>query len=332
MLGSLGCAGNLVKVSNLPEDVIAIRLWGNEEARQRREVMDELQGESGQRSRLGVMDLKKLSNRSRTVDRTDPANRFPGRLALINPRTFEVSFPPEAPRGARPLSWSADRERLIFSSDRQSGHFKIYELDFMTGEVKLLSAGRSSVVAAAYGAGTSFAYSAIQLGDDGELEMQVLNHQPRSQDRVLAEDVAVRQISYSPDGRRVVYSPQNLAELAGNGRRLPRLVVQEVAPGGVRKELGPGIDPVFSPDGEWIVYSASRGPNLRTYRVRVDGTGRTPLGESVRNEDTPAISPDGKFVVYVSDHNGLSRLFVKRFDGTGDRLLYDGASVESPVW
>ena len=89
---------------------------------------------------------------------------------------------------------------------------------------------------------------------------------------------------------------------------------------------------MFSPDGEWIVYSARRGSGLRTYRVRVDGTGRTPLGETVRNEETPAISPDGKFVVYVSDHNGLSRLFVKRFDGTGDRLLYDGAAVEWPVW
>ncbi|MBW2726175.1 MAG: PD40 domain-containing protein [Deltaproteobacteria bacterium] len=332
VLGSLGCVGSVINLSSLPEDAIAVRLWENEEARRRKEMMTELESQSGTRSRLGVMDLKKFTNRSRSYDNADPSNRYPGRLALINPRTFEVTFPEEAPPGARPLSWSADRQRLIFSSNRRNGRFQIYELDFATGEVKLLSAGRGNVVAAAHGADSSFAFGAIQLGSDGELQMEILESRPGTRDRVLAEDVAIRHIAYSPDGRRVVYSPQSLVAVATGGRQLPRLVVQDVEPGGTRKELGPGAHPVFSPDGEWIVYSARRGSALRTYRVRVDGTGRTPLGETVRNEDTPAISPDGKFVVYVSDHNGLSRLFVKRFDGTGDRLLYDGAAVEWPIW
>ncbi len=337
-LGSLGCAGNVISLSSLPEDAIAIRLWENEEGRRRKEMMAEFEGQPGHRSRLGVMDLKSFTARSRLAGNAEPLNRYPGRLALINPRTFEVTFPEEAPLGARPLSWSADRERLIFSSNRRNGRFQIYELDFTTGEVKPLSAGRGNVVAAAHGADSSIAFGAIQLGADGELKMEILTSEPGTRDHVLAEDVAIRHIAYSPDGRRVAYSPQTLAEVATGGRHLPHLVVQDVEPGGTRKELGPGVHPVFSPDGEWIVYSARRGgsarrePQLRTYRVRVDGTGRTPLGETVRNEDTPAISPDGKFVVYVSEHNGLSRLFVKRFDGTGDRLLYDGAAVEWPIW
>jgi Tol biopolymer transport system component len=66
--------------------------------------------------------------------------------------------------------------------------------------------------------------------------------------------------------------------------------------------------------------------------MRIDGSGRTPIGPTVRSEGSPAISPDGKYVVYVSKHNGLDRLFVKRFDGTGDTLLYDGAAVEGPIW
>ncbi len=110
------------------------------------------------------------------------------------------------------------------------------------------------------------------------------------------------------------------------------MVVQELEPGGVQRKIGPGLHPVFSPNGDWIIYSARRGALHYTHRVRVDGAGRTPMGIGVRSEETPAISPDGEFVVYVSEHNGLNRLFVKRFDGTGDRLLYDGAAVEWPVW
>lgn len=332
VLGSFGCVGNLVDISKLPEDVIAVRLWENEEARQRKEVMAELEGQHGDRRRLGVMDLNRITNRSRPGGSADPSNRFPGRLALINPRTFEVTFPPQAPLGARPLSWSADRQRLIFTSNRQHGRFQIFELDFGSGEVKPLSMGRGNVVAAAHAADSGFAYGAISLDAEGEIRMEILKREPRSRDQVLAEEVAIRHIDYSPDGRRLAYAPQTLAELARSGQSLPNLVIQDVEPGGRRRELGPGVHPVFSPDGEWIVYSARRGKNLRTYRMRVDGTGRTPLGETVRNEDTPAISPDGKFVVYVSEHNGLSRLFVKRFDGTGDRLLYDDAAVEWPIW
>ncbi len=66
--------------------------------------------------------------------------------------------------------------------------------------------------------------------------------------------------------------------------------------------------------------------------MRPDGSGRTPLGVGARDEATAAVSPDGKSVVYVSEYNGLNRLFVVRFDGTGDRLLYDGAMVEWPIW
>ena len=125
VLGSLGCAGRVINLSVLPEDVIAVRLWENEEARQRKDLMAQLVGKPGNLPRIGVMDLGDLANRSRTGDNRDPSNRFPGRLALINPRTFEVTFPEGAPFGARPLSWSSDRERLIFSSNRQNGRFQI---------------------------------------------------------------------------------------------------------------------------------------------------------------------------------------------------------------
>jgi TolB protein len=96
--------------------------------------------------------------------------------------------------------------------------------------------------------------------------------------------------------------------------------------------LGRGRDPVFSPDGEWIVYSARVGGGWRLRRMRSEGGGRLPLGRGVRDEIEPAVSPDGSLVAYVSEEGGLHRLFVRRIDGSGDRLLLPDGAVARPVW
>lgn len=332
MLASLGCVSDTIARTVLPDDVIAVRMWENESARRRNQMMAEFAGRTREPEQLGVMDLGRFSFPWRTRDDRAPTSRYPGRLALINPRTLAVTFPDQAPLGARPLSWSADRKRLMFTSNRWRGRFQIYELNLATGEIKALAGGKGNVLAAAYAPDAGFAYGVIRLDADGEVETNIIKSEPRMRDRVLAERVAVRHIAYSPDGRYLAFTPQTIETMASSRGGLPRLVVQATETGGTRKELVPGLHPVFSPDGEWIVYTASRGDQLQTYRVRIDGSGRTAVGTGVRDEETPAISPDGKFVAYVSAHNGLKRLFVKRFDGTGDRLLYDGAAVEWPVW
>lgn len=59
-------------------------------------------------------------------------------------------------------------------------------------------------------------------------------------------------------------------------------------------------DPSFSPDGEWVVYVSNQGAPFGAeaiYRVRVDGSGNTPLTDSDGNlilGRNPVFSPDGK--------------------------------------
>lgn len=331
-LAASGCASNLVDRSQLPQDAIAVQWWESEDGRRRRELIEELEGEGRAQQRMGVLDLNQYSSRADAVDPSDALNRYPAKLALINPQTRDVVFPEQAPRGARPLAWSSDRRRLMFASDRLKGRFEIFELDLATGEVKLLAPGRGNVLAGAFAPSEGYVYSSINRSEEGELEMSILRSDPGKPDVTLATEAAVQHIAYSRDGEHIAYAPRSLQMMATRSERLPRLVVQEVEPGGARKELGPGIHPVFSADGEWIVYSAGRPGAMRTYRVRTDGSGRTAVGPSVRHEESPAVSPDGNYVVYVSKHNGLDRLFVKRFDGTGDTLLYDGAAVAGPIW
>jgi len=332
-LAGLGCVSDLVDFEQLPEDAIAVQFWAGEVGRQREELLSEREGKAQPSRRQGVVDLGDVASRAEGIaaNANDPSVRFPGRIALINPRTRDVVFPDETPPGARPVSWSPDRTRLMFSSDRQAGRYQLYELDVVKREVRPVANGRETILAGTHCGQDAVSYGAIQLREDGEVEMEIRTRVPRQPDRVLARDVAVRHIAASRDGRFVAYAPHDLCGLASGAKRLPRIVVEDLELG-TRRELGPGIHPVFTPDGQWVVYSARHGDGLRTVRVRVGGTGRTAVGPALRNEETPAVSPDGDYVVYVSRHNGLDRLFVKRFDGTGDRLLYDGAAVEWPVW
>jgi Tol biopolymer transport system component len=99
------------------------------------------------------------------------------------------------------------------------------------------------------------------------------------------------------------------------------------------RPLGRGRDPVFSADGEWIVYSAAVGESSRLRRMRPDGSGRVLIApNSRRDERQPAFSPDGSLVVYTAEEQGLSRLFVRRIDGSGERMLVRDEVVARPIW
>ena len=66
--------------------------------------------------------------------------------------------------------------------------------------------------------------------------------------------------------------------------------------------------------------------------MRPDGTGRTPLGSGLRDEESPTVSPDGRFVAYTAREGEFDLVFVRRMDGSGERPLFDTGSAAWPVW
>jgi Tol biopolymer transport system component len=92
---------------------------------------------------------------------------------------------------------------------------------------------------------------------------------------------------------------------------------------------------VFSPDGEWIVYSGLTSQGWRLRRMRFDGAGKRSLGSSGFEENDPAFSPDGRYVVFAAmkdERTPVSRLFVRSVDGKADRQLVIAGSGLLPVW
>ena len=147
---------------------------------------------------------------------------------------------------------------------------------------------------------------------------------------MLFQNRGAEVVRLSPDGEMLVYVRRSPSK-AGRLRRPSALVALDVATGEER-ELGPGREPSFSPNGDWIVYSAPSRDGWRLRRMRADGSARSPIAAGIRDEKMPSVSPDGRFVVYVRESTGLDRLFVRRMDGTGDRILLDEGAVFAPVW
>ena len=330
-IASLGCVGNSLSRSELPESPIALLYWESEEGRRRSEMLGLEEDESTPYAqRQGVADLGRINDMVQASSGGNADLRYPGRLVLLDPRSLELTEVPQAPPGARPLSWSPDRSRLLFETDRIGGKHRLFELEIETGDVKSVTGRKKNYIAGAFGPGRSVAFSSIAEGPGGALEALLWVGDGRSRPVPVARDVLVRQVAFAPDGSAIAYG-----YWPTDGVARAMLQIQAPEAGAEARVIGPGEEPVFSPDSEWVVYAAPKGPKgneHRLMRARADGSGRTTIGRAVRSEKSPAVAPDGAFVIYVSKYNGLDRLFVKRFDGTGDRLLFDDGAVAWPVW
>lgn len=94
------------------------------------------------------------------------------------------------------------------------------------------------------------------------------------------------------------------------------------APGKAPRRLTdhPALDynPVFSPDGRWIVFCSERRGNPDLYALDLQNPGPPRLlTDSEALEDAPAFSPDGKMLAFVSDRDGNADIFVMPFEPEG---------------
>jgi TolB protein len=315
----------------MPERPLALSYFDAETFRRRAEQLeDTAEAEQGDPEQPdGIVrkkDLTRFLENVTGVKRTQQSieTAFPGRLALLRPRSEQVEVLPAARPGADPRAFSPDGSRLLFT--QLDGEYRqLFELDVGSGNVRQVTRWPGVHPDGCYGPDGRLVWTHadvvkgepvahIEITEPGGRAPQSISKGPLDFEPACA-----------PDGSAVVWTTYD-----DRGHEV--LAVRQPPVEGEVRIIGPGRSPAFSPDSRWIVYSGPVARAWRLYRVRPDGSGRARIGDGTLDELEPAVSPDGRLVVYVSDDGYHKRIYVKRLDGSGDRVLLDTGGGESPVW
>lgn len=335
----LGCFAGSLPDRELPEQPIAVSYRTPEEARKHAESLERAHAESRKttgparpRQREGMNDLvaskedvTKVLSSILGREEEGPREEHPGRLALLDPRTRKLEVVEAARRGSVPLGWSADHERLLFVQ-KNGNDLQVYEYSLPDRTVRQVTHGPPAHSQACYGTQGRIVVAAVDTREQPMRSRIEISH-PGGREPYVP-------LTPGPADHSPVCQPGGGGAIVFVRERPPRSEIWSLS-GGKEKRLSPGRHPTFTPDGEWVVFAAPHGRELRLWRIRPDGSGRAPVGRGTRSEGRPAVSPDGRLVAYVASdsEDPLRRhLYVRRFDGSGDRVLFANGEAEYPVW
>ncbi len=318
-----GCAGTSIESEELPAESLAFLFRTSGEAAERARLFNP---GAGGADRQGVMDLQL---RGRDNPGNPGANQFLGRLAFLDPVNGRPSTASFALAGAEPLAWSKDRQRLLFVAER-NGSDALMEWRSDTGVVRpLLPVRREEQTAGCFGPDGWLA-AVFQQGRG-----------PNSRSEVWAippSGGAPLQVSAGSWDAQIACTPASpflvIAAFDPRGALLRQVSWAEARVAGIPegRALTRGVDPTFSSDGQWILFSRSVEGRWGLWRMRPDGSGKVAVGKGHLDERFPAVSPDGRFIAYSQVVDNRSALRVRRFDGSGDRPLLREGDGELAVW
>jgi Tol biopolymer transport system component len=336
-LAAGACSAAGVPDAELPAAPIAVVYRTPEDSRRRAEALaDQEQAQPGgpapaAASPEGVARVEDVADYMKSVVSPQVAaaavaREFPGRLALLDPRSRKVETLAAAWGQAVPQAWSADRGRLLFSA-LVDEFAQLFELEVTQNEVRRITRGPEVHPAGCHGPDGSYLLMTVAIVNDEPQSRLELLEPGDPNPRPITPGPRDHSPSCSPDGSVVVYVTEP-------DRRTKWVMARDLRAGAEQepRRLGPGTQPRFCGQGGWIVYSAPIQRGTRIWRVRSDGSGRSPIGRGVLDETAPTCSPDGQLVAYNVNEDHLERLYLRRFDGSGDRILYSDSSVTHPVW
>jgi len=327
-LVAIGCAGpGTIDLDQLPSSPVAVLYRDEELALERIDALRDLRKRKEPSEQEGVVRLETLDAVfGGTPDVQRRLQEVEGQLALVEPASGDATVLQGVPPGAKPLAWSPDRTRLLLAGRwRDSVQLFVWERASEQTEIATSAPGEHPMGC---------------LGGDRRLVAVEAQR--------VAGSYTGRLVATPPSGgglRPVTPGPYDvLPTCAPNTSLVAYVTATEDGgtaiavldlddPAAKPRVIARGMDPVFTPDGAWIVYSARTAKGTRLFRIRPDGAGRTQIGGGPFDERQPSVSPDGAFVAYVvDDGTERDRLRVRRFDGTGDRPLVTSGDASTPVW
>lgn len=337
-LAGTACALSGLPDEELPHSPIAIVNRTPEDSRQRAEALADQEKElaaqrglppptsaSGDPTVPRVKDVQKyLKSVMSPEQQKEIERRFPGRLALLDPRTQKVEPLAAAWGDAVPKAWSADHSKLLFAA-LVDDFAQLFEFDVGKGEVRPITRGPEAHPSGCHGPDGSYVLMTVGVANDQLFSRLEILEPGSTNPRPLTAGPRDHSPTCAPDGSVVVY-------VADVSRGVHWVMARELRGEHEPRRLGPGSEPQFCGGSEWIVYTAPVQRGTKIARMRADGTGRARVGSGVLDETAPTCSPDGRLVAYNVVEGKTEILYVKRFDGSGDRILFNDSSATKPVW
>ena len=89
--------------------------------------------------------------------------------------------------------------------------------------------------------------------------------------------------------------------------------------------------PVYSPDGKWLLFTSNRSGNLDIWRRdRATGELRR-LTDHEADDWDPALSPDGQRLLFSSNRTGKFQIWIAEADGSSPRQVTDMENAQNPT-
>lgn len=338
-----GCASSRIRIETLPDVPIALMHWEDKAAQKRGEIFAKIaelpplprskDDPEGQQT----LEVEAHLRGEEAVQIRAQLAKHPGRLMLYWPRTGKLERLAAAPPDARPLAWSSDHRRLLFSSSHRGQKEQLYEYHLDRRDLRPVSQGPDEHSRGDYGGADELARLQVHrpvFGGPSEYTVELVRPgATEAEAETIARGVPPGTLRLTPAADRIVYEQVVPRPRRDGPTAYESFIATRAARDGSEETLLlAGREPTLSPDGEWIVFASSSTAGYRLRRMRLDGTARVAINPGTQEERMPTVSPDGEFIAFIRFENGKRRLAVRRFDGRAERVVLSDGWSEFPVW
>ncbi len=228
---------------------------------------------------------------------------------------------------------SPDGERVVFASDRD-GTYHVYVMNVDgTGLIRLTDDPAGDLSPRWSPDGKRIAFSrtgALYVMDSDGSNVQKVT-EPESEATAPPCKAGAFLGGWSPDGQQLIFYAASVT------RGLGQVCIVNVDGSDltvvVSEPPGYNVEPIWSPDGEWIAYRSIREENHEIYIVRPDGTENTNLTNDPAIDLEPDWSPDSQWVVFGSYRTGDFDLYIVKADGSDLARVTTAIGKDSdPSW
>ncbi len=223
------------------------------------------------------------------------------------------------------LSWSADGQKLGFTSSRGAGGEDVYVINKDgTNEVRLTTNPANDAHQAWSPDGQVICFQSHRTGAD---QIFFINADGTNERQVVFDPVASNSCGFSPDGKKIIYSGHRSGTAETFEKDLmtdveTRLTFSQTAEVSMR----------YSADGTRIVYAANYGSSgSDIFIMNADGGCPHQLTALPSAYNTqPDMSPDMTQIAFATIRSGI-QIYLMKVDGTNQRPL-TGAGFGYPAW